>query len=49
MQVLILVMTLVLPATAQLNGTTRTYYIAAVEEDWDYMPRYVATIRTMRS
>ncbi|KIW52034.1 hypothetical protein PV05_07707 [Exophiala xenobiotica] len=20
------------------NGTTRTYYVAAVEEDWDYMP-----------
>lgn len=21
------------------SGVTRTYYIAAVEEEWDYMPR----------
>jgi len=21
------------------NSTTRTYYVAAVEEEWDYMPR----------
>ncbi|KAL2391844.1 Hephaestin-like protein [Exophiala dermatitidis] len=23
---------------ASLNGTTRTYFVAAVERDWDYMP-----------
>jgi hypothetical protein len=25
--------------SAALNGTIRTYYVGAVEEDWDYMPR----------
>ncbi|KAL6240243.1 hypothetical protein RBB50_012860 [Rhinocladiella similis] len=25
-------------AAPYLNGTTRTYYVAAVEQDWDYMP-----------
>ncbi|KAJ9309907.1 hypothetical protein DTO217A2_545 [Paecilomyces variotii] len=24
--------------SAALNGTIRTYYVGAVEEDWDYMP-----------
>lgn len=26
---------------ASLNGTTRTYFVAAVERDWDYMPTCV--------
>ena len=30
---------------AALNGTTRTYYVAAVEQDWDYMPTSVMFLR----
>ena len=41
-QALSLFLALVSSASANLNGTTRTYYVAAVEEEWDYMPRYVA-------
>lgn len=28
------------------NATTRTYYVAAVEEEWDYMPRYYPACRS---
>lgn len=32
----------VITSAQQGNSTTRTYYVAAVEEDWDYMPREAA-------
>lgn len=32
-------------AAPYLNGTTRTYYVAAVEQDWDYMPTSVMFLR----
>lgn len=35
-------------AAPYLNGTTRTYYVAAVEQDWDYMPTSVHVTKSIR-